>query len=260
MQIPDFISPFVAYRAWHWEPDGTVKSLNGTVWTPRQAHVAACRKLAMTSPNKMAWHESPDPQCRCGIYAGKHWEHLIEIGYAGYGVHGEVNLWGKIEECTLGYRAQYAYPKFFVVPPNMLCLNMVETEQKIKGLIDFNVDIYVSATNKAEIGIEKIPLWVPDFGFSAQGIAFVAERVQRIYSYHDDQGTDPKVDERVAIKDKGIAIVESFDCKRNEVTARLWNQMLCRIPRERVVWSRDNNRWESDTTGVARVLAQRAGR
>jgi hypothetical protein len=252
MNIPDYISPFVAYRAWHWELDGTVKSLNGTVWTPRVAHVASCRSNLP--------HTAPDPNCRCGIYAGKHWEHLIGIGYAGYGIHGEVELWGKIEECKLGYRAQYAYPKFFVVPPNMLCLDMVETEQKMKALIDFNV---VAADNKTEIGMEKIPLWVKDFGYSAQGIAFIGERIQRMYSYRDEQCfTDPKVDERLAIKGKGIAIVESFSRARKEVVVRLWNQMCCRIPRESVVWNRQNNRWESDTAGIIRVVdyADRTGK
>lgn len=219
------------------------------------AHVASCRG------NKP--HEAPAHNCRCGIYAGKHWEHLIEIGYAGYGIHGEVSLWGRIEECTLGYRAQYAYPKFFVVPPNMLCLDMVETEQKMKFLTDFNVDIFVAADNKTEKSIEKIPLWVPDFGYSAQGIAFIGERIQRMYSYRDEQCfADPKVDERLAIKGKGIAIVESFSRARKEVVARLWNQMCCRIPRESVVWNRQNNRWESDTAGTIRVVdyADRTGK
>lgn len=254
MQIPDFISPFVAYRAWHWDPDGTVKSLNGAVWTPKQAHVAKCRRTPFDLQRfGQMEHVAPAKGCRCGIYAGKNLEHLIEIRYASYGVHGEVDPWGTVEECDLGYRAQYAYPKFFVIPPNMLRLNMAETEQKMQGLIDFNVSIFVAADNKAEKGMEKIPLWMPDFGYSAQGIAFIADRIQRMYSYRDEQCfTDPKVDERIAIKGKGIAVVEAFDRGRKEVTVRLWNQCICRIQHERVVWSRDNNRWESDTVGTVR--------
>jgi|SRR5208282_2203829 len=251
MLTPDYISPFTAYRTWHWEPDGTLLSLNRARWVPNEAHVAKC--------NKNHPHESPSRDCTCGIYAAKHWKHLIDIGYAEYGIHGEVALWGKIEECRLGYRAQHAYPKFFVVLPNMLTADMCETERKMKGLIAFDVDIFVQAGNKNTPDTKKIPLWVKDFGYSAQGISFLATCIQRIYSFKDDRPEDlPEIGERLCITNKGISVVKMATEK--EVTVILYNQTVCRIPRDRVTWSRENNRWESDTTGVSTSLSRAAAR
>jgi len=56
----------------------------------------------------------------------------------------------------------------------------------------------------------------------------------------------------------GIAVIKAVTEK--EVTITLFNQSIHRIPRERVVWSRKNNRWESDTTGVSTSLSRAAAR
>ena len=240
MQIPDYISPFTAYRTWHWDADGTLKSLNGALWVPAVAHVATC--------NNRKSHTAPARDCTCGLYAAKNWKHLIDIDYAGYGVHGEVALWGTIEECRLGYRAQYAYPKYFIVPPPMLTLDMRETERKMEALIAFNVDIFIATDNKPKVKIQKVPLWVKDFGYSAQGIGFISNCIQRFYSYRDDRSTGwPETDERVAIKGYGISVVKAVTDK--EVFVGLYNQLIHRIPRESVHWNTANNRWESDTVG-----------
>ena len=61
----------------------------------------------------------PSEDCTCGMYAGINLQHLIDINYADQGIHGEVALWGRLQECSLGWRAQYAYPKFFIVPQDM---------------------------------------------------------------------------------------------------------------------------------------------
>ena len=262
MNVPDYISPFTAYRTWHWEPDGTLLSLNRARWVPNEAHVAKC--------NNRESHEAPDAACSCGVYAAKHWKHLINIGYAGYGIHGEVSLWGKIEECRLGYRAQYAYPKFFIIPPSMLIhptdkdeklnrkLTMRDTELAMEGLIAFNVDIFVQVGNANTPDTKKIPLWVKDFGYSAQGIGFIGDCVQRYYSFKDDHLDLPEIGDRLCITNVGIAVIKAVTEK--EVTITLFNQSIHRIPRERVVWSRKNNRWESDTTGVSTSLSRAAAR
>jgi hypothetical protein len=206
-------------------------------------------------------------RCTCGVYAAKHWKHLINIGYAGYGIHGEVALWGKIEECRLGYRAQHAYPKFFIIPPSMLIhpsdandrqLTMRDTERKMEALIAFNVDIFVQVGDKPTPDTQKIPLWVKDFGYSAQGIGFIGDCIQRYYSFKDERSDLPEIGERVCIAKVGIAIVKAANAK--EITITLFNQTIHRIPRERVVWSRNNNRWESDTTGVSTPLSRAASR
>jgi hypothetical protein len=270
MQSPDYISPFTAYRTWHWEPFGFgIRSLNDTAWKSGEAHVAKCNRGRdggfPTLPSKIDYsylHPVPNESCTCGIYAAKHWKHLIEIGYGGYGIHGEVALWGTIEECRLGYRAQYAYPKFFCVPPNMLTVGMKDTEERMEALIAYNVDIFVMVNNKPLPDVQKVPLWVKDFGYSAQGIDFLKNYIQRIYSFKDDRAEDdPEVGERLCIKNVGIAVVSAVTKTfPQEVTITLFNQTVHRIPREAIRWHSRNNRWESDTTGTSTALSRTAAR
>src|SRR5271170_8452416 len=111
-------------------------------------------------------HQVPDPGCTCGMYAGINMQHLIDINYVQRGIHGEVSLWGRLYRHTLGWRAQYAYPKFFVVPMNMIPLNMAEAQERLKTLVEYDVDIYLQTDTVATVKSEKIPLWVRDYGYS----------------------------------------------------------------------------------------------
>jgi hypothetical protein len=54
------------------------------------------------------------------VYASKSLEHLRTTGYARYGIHGEVNLWGTVVEHEQGWRAQFAYPKNLYLPLDIL--------------------------------------------------------------------------------------------------------------------------------------------
>src|SRR5215469_6971338 len=85
MNVPDYVSPVVAYRAWLFGPRGLM-SLNGEIWHPNQKLQAVCRR----SVNR---HRPPHGDCSCGIYAAKSFDQLRRIGYAEEGVHGEVYLW-----------------------------------------------------------------------------------------------------------------------------------------------------------------------
>ena len=127
-----YIEPFTAYRSWNWKEEG-VTSLNGVLWTPKVAFEATChyaadlhsmRAAAIGSVAAEFWksktHQVPDPGCTCGMYAGINIQHLIDINYIRRGIHGEVSLWGRLMRHTLGWRAQFAYPKFFIVPANMI--------------------------------------------------------------------------------------------------------------------------------------------
>ncbi len=122
-----YIEPFVAYRAWNWTAEG-VTSLNGALWKPKVAFEAKChysadlcsmRAAAIGSVAAEFWgaksHQVPGPDCTCGMYAGINMQHMIDINYIQRGIHGEVHLWGRLERCTLGWRAQFAYPKYFIV-------------------------------------------------------------------------------------------------------------------------------------------------
>jgi hypothetical protein len=110
------------------------------------------------------------------MYAGINMRHLIDINYIQRGIHGEVHLWGRLMRHTLGWRAQFAYPKFFVVPSNMVPVKVEEAQQRLAALVEFDVDIYLQPENEACIGQEKIPLWIRDYGYSQQGISFLIEK------------------------------------------------------------------------------------
>lgn len=120
MEIPDAIEPAVGWRAWNLITlDGGVfvGSINAGVMWP------AGRKFEAVCPQT---HEPPDPSCSCGVYAARTRKHLQKMGYHFFDLDesrlvliGEVNLWGGIIPGTQGWRAQYAYPKNFLVPYSM---------------------------------------------------------------------------------------------------------------------------------------------
>lgn len=194
-KVPDtYIEPFVAYRAWNWTTEG-VTSLNGVLWTPKVAFEASChyaadlcsmRAAAIESAAAEFWesksHQVPDPGCTCGMYAGINMQHMIDIGYIQRGIHGEVSLWGRLYRHTLGWRAQYAYPKFFVVPADMVPFRFDEAQERLKALVEFDVDIWLQPEREARVGQGKIPLWIRDYGYSQQGISFLVEKRQKWYS------------------------------------------------------------------------------
>jgi hypothetical protein len=180
--VPDtYVEPFTAYRAWNWNAKG-VTSLNGALWTPKVAFEASChyavdlcsmRAAAIGSVAAKFWesksHQVPDPGCTCGMYAGINMQHLIDINYIQRGIHGEVSLWGRLYRHTLGWRAHYAYPKFFVVPTNMVPFRFDEAQERLKALVEFDVDIYLQPEREARVGQEKIPLWIRDYGYRGRG-------------------------------------------------------------------------------------------
>jgi hypothetical protein len=72
-------------------------------------------------------HDAPAEDCTCGVYAGDLPTGLGALDpYARLGWHvrhrvvGEVNLWGRVVECSKGWRGQYAYPSRLIVPARRL--------------------------------------------------------------------------------------------------------------------------------------------
>lgn len=261
-KVPDtYVEPFVAYRAWNWTAEG-ITSLNGSLWTPKEAFEATCERsndvrsmiaAATTEASKEFWqsksHEVPEPTCTCGMYAGINMQHLIDIGYIERGIHGEVSLWGRLYRHTLGWRAQMAYPKFFVVPINMIPLNMNEAQERLKTLIEYDVDIYLQTGTTAKVGGEKIPLWMPDYGYSQQGLSVLVEKRTQWYQEH------PKthhlaVGDRVAVfagDGGGIGIVKEI--VGNEMFYTMFKpDVIYRKPVKSIQWNDANWRWE--TTGL----------
>lgn len=110
MQIPDYINPIVAYRAWNINEAGLLQSCtNNTFVVPLEVQVAMCLSSARCGGNLTGTDICPSEYCCCGIYAFKE----LNIGELSGQVYGEVYLWGKIIPHKVGYRAQFAYPKRF---------------------------------------------------------------------------------------------------------------------------------------------------
>ena len=265
--VPDtYVEPFVAYRAWNWTAEG-VTSLNGALWTPKVAFGATChyaadlhsiRAAATGSVAVEFWksksHQVPDPGCTCGMYAGINMQHLIDINYIRRGIHGEVSLWGRLMRHTLGWRAQFAYPKFFIVPANMIPFNMTLAQERLAALIEFDVDIYLQPGCEARVGQERIPLWIRDYGYSQQGLSVLIEKRKKWYEEH------PKthalaVGDRVAVlgANSGIGIVKEIS--NGDMHYTMFNpNVIYRKPVKEVLWNEKNWRWETTGFGFMRKL------
>lgn len=215
--VPDtYIEPFTAYRAWNWTAEG-IMSLNHSPWTPKQAFEATCHyredwKSMVAAANdestRQFWkskeHFCPDVNCTCGMYAGINMQHLLDINYIRSGIHGEVSLWGRLYRHALGWRAQFAYPKYFVVPVCMIPFDMTAAQKQLALLTEFDVDIYLQPDREARVGQERIPLWVKDYGYTQQAIDFLIGRRQEWYS-------DEKVVRTLANGDR-VAVREETLC------------------------------------------------
>ena len=240
MNVPDYISPIAAHRVWQWDTTG-LKSLNGEPWSPGKPLGAECRAasrgliVARAKATHDA-HDAPQANCTCGVYASKSLEHLRTTGYARYGIHGEVNLWGTVVEHELGYRAQFAYPKNFALPPDTLPFTLAEIQSRLQMLTAYRVDIFVADLKK------NIPLWAKNAGYSRAGHDYLIERSKRYYDRRRQERTLRKGD-RVAIIGRGIAVVEQVDGKQVHVV--LWNRNMLRIRHKEIVWDEGNRRWEA---------------
>jgi hypothetical protein len=265
--------PFVAYRAWNWTSEG-ITSLNRAVWTPKVAFEATCNRsgdmrsllAASSEATREFWerqqHHVPDPSCTCGMYAGINMQHLIDISYIQRGIHGEVSLWGRLYRHTLGWRAQYAYPKYFVVPANMVPFKVEEAQKRLAMLVEFDVDIYLQPDKEARAGQERIPLWMKDFGYSQQGLSVLIEKRKKWYQEH------PKTD-TLAVGDR-VAVLGGMDGGGIGVVQEITGDDVCytmfcpdtiyRKSVKSILWNEKNWRWETSGLGFMRKLEQAMGR
>jgi len=230
VKIPDLISPIIGHRVWRWDAAG-LSSLNGKRWPPRQPLAAKCG-----AGNAHDAHEPPQASCTCGVYASKSREHLRKIGLDRYGVLGEVNLWGTVVEHELGWRAQLAYPKSLVLPPELIPSSTKEMESRLEALAAYDIDIFMLG------GGRKIPLCRKGSGFDAAGLDYLIGKWTEYYVRRQRDRTLMKGD-RVAVLGRGIAVVEHAD--NTEVHAILSNRIMVRMRRNDIAWNRQNMRWET---------------
>ncbi|HVM11837.1 MAG TPA: hypothetical protein VM638_05115 [Actinomycetota bacterium] len=89
------------------------------LWRPGRPETAQCHWVAGRVRVPGVNH-APFERCRCGIYAFRELDHLIEQGpnpWVEPVVLGAVRLWGKVIVHDLGYRAQHAkVTEIFAVP------------------------------------------------------------------------------------------------------------------------------------------------
>jgi hypothetical protein len=139
VNIPDYVSPIVAYRVWRWDGPGLASLLRGESWPTGHALTAQCNRvpgLCVGSDNN--GHQAPKESCTCGIYAARSLDQLREMRYAALAICGEaylcgeVYLWGVVVELKLGWRAQFAYPKNLVVPFEMISVDEKEAQSPLR--------------------------------------------------------------------------------------------------------------------------------
>jgi hypothetical protein len=239
MTIPDYISPIVGYRVWQWDAAG-LKSLNGELWVPGQRLSAICRADATGSISGLAnvlhkASELPHFKCTCGIYAAKTLERLRQCGYSRFGVYGEVHLWGTVVEHERGWRAQYAYPKAFVLAPNVLPFSLSAIDARLRTLSAFGTDIFILRDH------QRIALWKKGSGYDATGLDYLIANCETYYVRLLRELTCKEGD-RVAILGRGIGVVKETSSK--EVTVVLGKSAALRIARKEIVRDYQNNRWE----------------
>ena len=243
MRIPDYISPIIGYRVWHWDAVG-LKSLNGERWVAHQPLSAVCRADAIGSIAGLskATHnsgESPYFNCTCGVYAARTIEHLHQCGYGKFGVHGEVYLWGTVVEHERGWRAQFAYPKVLFLAADTIPFSLSEINARLRTLAEFGTDIFLLRD------CERVALWTDGSGFDAAGLDYLIKTRKEYYVRRQEERTLKKGD-RVAVLGRGIAVVEQVDGK--EVHVVLGNRLVLRIACKEIVVNGKNNRWECEAT------------
>ena len=241
MSIPDYISPIIGYRVWKWENTG-LKSVCGEPWCPGQPLAAGCRVFVGRVENANDAHDAPQEKCTCGVYAAKNLEHLHRAGYGGYGICGEVCLWGKVIEHERGWRAQLAYPKNLFLSQDALPFTLAEIQSRLKMLTTYRIDIFVADPKG------NIPLWAKESGYSPAALDYLIERSKQDHDRRRQERTLKKGD-RVAILGRGIAVVEQAGDR--EVDAVLWSKNVVRIDRKEIVWDERNMRWETNLSGVS---------
>jgi hypothetical protein len=158
--VPDYIEPIVGWRSWLVVRDGEDFRLQSIVyearWFPRSELIAGCFQRRFSwpwsrGPEHGQEHAPPAPGCHCGIYAAREPEeaacYLVGRSWAdSFSVNrviGTVSLWGRVVECTRGWRGSRAYPKTIYVPTTRapFWLKAEPAEEIALGLTDYDVPV-----------------------------------------------------------------------------------------------------------------------
>ena len=124
---PDYAEPLVAWRVWRvvstsdgFRLGSVVKSALWPAGEPLRAECLREPTLAGFFRRRAPSHGAPEPECECGIYAGRlsAIEDYLAPSAAEFEARalGQVLLWGRVVECERGFRASYAYPARLYLP------------------------------------------------------------------------------------------------------------------------------------------------
>ena len=182
MNVPDYVSPIIGHRVWLWDGSRLV-SLNGELWHPGKPLAAECK--AMSRP-----HQPPQTDCSCGVYAARSPEQLFpfrqldQIGYAWLSIYGQVYLWGNVIEHSLGWRAQFAYPKSLVLGTHMFP-SMEGATSILDALTVYGAEICLANEERTT------PLWSKRTGYDKDGLdilrAVAMENILKVAVFATDQ-------------------------------------------------------------------------
>jgi hypothetical protein len=107
---PDLIEPLVGYRAWRIANGRLLSPYVPCRWAGRVLH-AECHDANRALLHGKGWleapHESPHPDCRCGIYA-YHRPGLRTYFGEHYWCEGVISAWGRVVVYADGWRAEHA--------------------------------------------------------------------------------------------------------------------------------------------------------
>jgi hypothetical protein len=123
LTVPDLSVAVEGWRtwevAWRLPKYGVAPKMHSVTeshyfWAPRQAMRAVCHKPHC---------ETPGEECSCGFYSARTLDHLLSMNYHVYdpadgrvNVVGKVANWGKVIQCSQGWRSEWAYPVELYVP------------------------------------------------------------------------------------------------------------------------------------------------
>jgi len=145
-----------------------------------------------------------------------------------------------VVEHTLGWRAQFAYPKSLFLPHDAIPFTLTEIEARLRTLIAFDTEIFIFGEH------ESICFWKNGSGFDAAGLDYVIKTRKDYYIRRQRERTLKKGD-RVAVLGRGIAVVEQADDKEALVVL---NRLVLRIACKDIVLNQQNMRWECEANNA----------
>lgn len=117
--VPDVVAPVVGFRAWKIIGDRLMSPYIPCRWEGRVLH-AACFDANRRLQHGRGWlaepHDSPHPDCQCGIYA---YHRPGAQSYYGEWLwtEGVLSVWGRIEAHADGLRAEHGRVEALALPP-----------------------------------------------------------------------------------------------------------------------------------------------